>query len=324
MADETLRGVELAHRYADLEDVRLHYVEAGEGPLVVLLHGFPQFWYEWRHQIPALAEAGFRVVAPDMRGYNLSDKPSRVSDYRVELLARDVERLILTCGEQTAAVVGHDWGAIVAWIAAMRHPGRVGRLAILNVPHPARFLDGLLSPLQLLRSSYMFFFQIPWLPEEVIRAGDFALLRSALRGDPVRSGAFIAKDVERYVRAMARPGALTASLNYYRALLRNPWETRALLERIEAPVLVIWGERDRYLSRRLAEPPPLWVPNLLRVERLADASHWVAEDRPQEVNALLLDFLRSPILPPSRANFPSSYFTPWWSQPGRGKWLQSS
>ena len=295
MADETLPRVELAHRYADLGNVRLHYVEAGEGPLVLLLHGFPQFWYEWRHQIPTLVEAGFRVVAPDMRGYNLSDKPPGVQAYRVELLARDVERLILACGARTAVVVGHDWGAIVAWIAAMRNPGRVRRLAILNVPHPARFLDGLLSPGQLLRSSYMLFFQIPRLPEEVIRAGDFALLRSALLGDPVRAGAFTAEDIERYVGAMARPGALTATLNYYRAFLRNPRETRALLKRIEAPVLVIWGERDRFLSRKLAEPPRLWVPNLLRVERLPDASHWVAEDRPLEVNTLLLDFLRSPL-----------------------------
>jgi epoxide hydrolase 4 len=295
VADETLRRVELEHRYADLGDVRLHYVEAGEGPLVLLLHGFPQFWYEWRHQIPALVEAGFRVVAPDMRGYNLSDKPPGVRAYRVELLARDVERLILACGERTATVVGHDWGAMAAWFAAMRYPGRVGRLAILNVPHPARFAGGLLSPRQLLRSSYVFFFQIPRLPEEVIRAGDFSLLRSALRRDPVRPEAFTAEDIERYVEAMARPGALTATLNYYRALLRNPREMWALLERTEAPVLVIWGERDRFLSRRLAEPPLRWVPNLLRVERLPDASHWVAEDRPREVNALLLDFLRSPL-----------------------------
>jgi pimeloyl-ACP methyl ester carboxylesterase len=295
VTDKTLRRVELAHRYADLGDVRLHYVEAGQGPLVLLLHGFPQFWYQWRHQIPALVEAGFRVVAPDMRGYNLSDKPPGVRAYRVELLARDVERLILACGERRATVIGHDWGAIVAWVAAMHHPGRVERLVILNVPHPARFVDGLLSPGQLLKSSYMFLVQIPRLPEEVICAGDFALLRSALRRDPVRPGTFAAEDIERYLRALARPGALTATLNYYRALLRNPGETRALLKRIEAPVLVIWGERDRFLSRRLAEPPRLWVPNLLRVERLQDASHWVAEDRPLEVNTLLLDFLCSPL-----------------------------
>jgi pimeloyl-ACP methyl ester carboxylesterase len=231
-----------------------------------------------------------------MRGYNLSDKPPGVRAYRVELLARDVERLILACGDRTAALVGHDWGAIAAWIAAMRYPGRVGRLAILNVPHPARLLDGLLSPMQLLRSSYVFFFQIPRLPEEVIRAGDFALLRSVFRRDPVRPGALTAEDIERYIEAIARPGALTATINYYRALLRYPGQTRALLRRVEAPVIVIWGERDRFLSRRLAEPPHLWVPDLLGVKRLPDASHWVAEDRPLEVNTLLLDFLRSPFI----------------------------
>ena len=192
-------------------------------------------------------------------------------------------------------MVGHDWGAIAAWVAAMRHPGCVERLVILNVPHPARSLDGLLSPGQLLRSSYVFFFQVPRLPEEFIRAGDFALLRSALGRDPVRSGALTAEDIERYIEAIARPGTLTATINYYRALLRYPGQTRALLQRVEAPVLVIWGERDRFLSRRLAEPPPLWVPNLLRVERLPNASHWVAEDSPRVVNTLLFDFLRSPL-----------------------------
>jgi pimeloyl-ACP methyl ester carboxylesterase len=141
----------------------------------------------------------------------------------------------------------------------------------------------------------MFFFQIPRLPEAIIRSGDFALLRYVLRRDPVRRGAFTAEDIERYVEAMARPGAITATLNYYRSLLRSPGEVGTLLERIEAPVLVIWGERDRSLSRRLADPPRLWVPNLLRVERLREASHWVAEDRPGEVNSLLLDFLGNPL-----------------------------
>jgi pimeloyl-ACP methyl ester carboxylesterase len=284
----------VAHRYADLGGVRLHYVEAGEGPLVVLLHGFPEFWFSWRFQIPALAEAGFRVVAPDMRGYNLSDKPKGVESYALERLARDVERLIGALGEERAVVVGHDWGGIVAWAVAMLHPERVERLVILNVPHPERFSGGLRTPRQLLKSLYAFFFQIPWLPEKVLRAGDFAIVRSVFRNDPVRPGTFGEDDIDRYVEALSRPGALTAAINYYRALARRaPALARKLRRRIEAPVLVIWGQRDLFLVPELARPDPALVPDV-RVERLPDASHWVQQDRPERVNALLLEFLEGP------------------------------
>ncbi len=298
MTAVTRESPQLVHRYADLGDVRLHYVEAGSGPLVVLLHGFPEFWYSWRHQLPALAAAGFHAVAPDMRGFNWSDKPPGVHSYRVEVLARDVERLIRACGATHAAVVGHDWGAIVAWWFAMLYPERLTRLAILNVPHPAYTLEpglmraaGVPPRRQLRRSWYVFFFQLPWLPELALSAGNFALVRRTLRRDPVHRGAFTEEDIERYVEALAQPGALTAAVNYYRALLRrNPLGVRARLRRIEVPVLVIWGEQDRYLEAGLARPPRRWVSNA-RVERLPDASHWVQLDRPERVNALLLDFL---------------------------------
>ena len=279
------------HRYADLGEVRLHYVEAGEGPLVMLLHGFPEFWYSWRYQIPALAEAGFRVVAPDMRGYNLSNKPQGVKNYRIELLGQDVVRLIRACGEERAAVVGHNWGAAVAWMVAMRYPEQVEKLAILNVPHPERFLNGLRTLRQLGKSWYVFFFQIPWLPEVALRAGNFASLRATFANDPMWQGAFSSQDVERYVEAISQPGALSAAINYYRALFRqSPAGVRQQISKIEMPVLVIWGEQDRYLGAELAEPDQSWVSNA-RVERLPDASHWVQLDRPQEVNALLLEFL---------------------------------
>lgn len=298
MTAVTRESPQLVHRYADLGDVRLHYVEAGSGPLVVLLHGFPEFWYSWRYQIPALAAAGFHAVAPDMRGFNWSDKPPGVHSYRVEVLARDVERLIRACGATHATVVGHDWGAIVAWWFAMLYPERLTRLAILNVPHPAYTLEpglmraaGVPPRRQLRRSWYVFFFQLPWLPELALSAGNFALVRRTLRRDPVHRGAFTEEDIERYVEALAQPGALTAAVNYYRALLRrNPLGVRARLRRIEVPVLVIWGEQDRYLEAGLARPPRRWVSNA-RVERLPDASHWVQLDRPERVNALLLDFL---------------------------------
>lgn len=293
MSSTTPRGPAVAHHYADLGAVRLHYVEMGEGPLVVLLHGFPEFWYSWRFQIPGLAEAGFRVVAPDMRGYNLSDKPQGVNNYRAELLGRDVARLIRACGAERAKVVGHDWGGVVAWMAAMHYPEQVEKLAILNVPHPDRFLQGLWTLHQLRKSWYIFFFQIPWLPEQVVRAGNFAWLRSNFRNDPVRPGAFSPQDIERYVEALSRPGALTAAMNYYRALFRQtPAQVRRQLRKVEIPVLVIWGERDRYLGTELAQPDRTWVPDV-RVERLVDASHWVQVDQPEKVNALLLDFLGS-------------------------------
>lgn len=279
----------IAHRYADLPGVRLHYVEAGAGPLVVLLHGFPEAWFAWQHQIPALVAAGYRVIAPDMRGYNLSGKPAGVRAYTTDRLTGDVAALIRHCGAETATVIGHDWGAAVAWLFAMRHPELLTRLAILNVPHPARMLRGLRTLRQLRKSWYIFFFQLPWLPEASFRARDYAVLRGTLRRDPVRPGAFSAEDIARYVAAAAQPGALTGGMNYYRALIRHP-QAAGQARRIEAPVLVIWGQQDRYLGPELAEPSPRWVPNC-RVERLPDASHWVQADAPERVNALLVGFL---------------------------------
>jgi epoxide hydrolase 4 len=292
---------DLEHRTLDLGAVRLHLVEAGSGPLVVLLHGFPEFWYTWRHQIPALADAGFRVVAPDMRGYNLSDKPRGLEAYSGEALAGDVRALVDALGEERAHVVGHDWGAQVAWETAMRHADVVERLAILNVPHPARFLEGLRTLRQLRKSWYMFFFQLPGVAEAAFRRNDFAWGRKVLREDPVRPGAFGEEDIERFVEAWSQPGAVGAMLDYYRAAFRSPAALSALLGRgdgppgarvVSAPTLVIWGERDTALGSELAEPDRRWVPNLVGVERLPDASHWVQNDAPERVNELLVEFLR--------------------------------
>jgi pimeloyl-ACP methyl ester carboxylesterase len=285
----------MAHRWVDIGGLRLHYVEAGTGPLVVLLHGFPEFWYAWRHQIPALADAGFRVVAPDLRGYNASDKPPRVRDYRPRVLVQDVADLIVALGAGSAAVAGHDWGGALAWLLAMQHPERVERLVVLNAPHPNRFLKGLSSPGQLRRSWYMLAFQLPWLPERLVAARDFQALRRALRRQPARPGAFTAQDIDRYVAAVAQPGALRAAINYYRATFRgNPLAQVHSLRRVDIPTLIIWGDQDRYLGRELAEPDRAWVPNV-RVERIADASHWVQADAPERVNQLMVDFLLEPI-----------------------------
>ena len=282
--------MDLVHRIVDIGEVRLHCVEAGRGPLVLLLHGFPECWVTWRNQIPALAEAGFRVVAPDLRGYGKSDKPSGLEAYRIEVLARDVARLVEALGAERAHVVGHDWGGAAAWFFAMWYPEKLDRLAILNAPHPARFSRALKGPRQILRGSHALFFQIPWIPEALLRAGDFFVLRRLFRFDPQRPGAYSDADIDQIVAAAREPGALTAMLNWYRAMIQRPTHTR--WKPIERPVQVVWGEKDRFLLREIADPDPEWVPGA-RVARLPEASHWVQADAPDEVNGLLLDFFRA-------------------------------
>ncbi|HEY7311639.1 MAG TPA: alpha/beta hydrolase [Gemmataceae bacterium] len=279
------------HRETSVNGIRLHYVEAGSGPLVVLLHGFPEFWYSWRHQIPALAAAGFRVLAPDLRGYNLSDKPPGVSAYRVEVLLEDVAGLIHRVGEEKASIAGHDWGGVLVWFFAMRHPEMVDRLIILNAPHPAAYRRELWSWTQLRKSWYVFLFQVPGLAELLIGAGDYDLVGRMLRRQPVHREAFSPEDVRHYKHALARPGALTAALNYYRAMGNPMHRSERETVPITAPTLLLWGERDSFLSIRLTEGLNAWVPNL-RVVRFPDVSHWIQNDAPERVNRSMIDFLR--------------------------------
>lgn len=279
------------HGEAVVNGVRLHYVEAGSGPLLLLLHGFPEFWYSWRRQIPALAAAGYRVVAPDMRGYNLSEKPPGVKSYRIEALTDDVTALIRHFRVERATVVGHDWGGVVAWNVPGRAPALVERLIVLNAPHPAAFVRALRGSTQLLRSWYVYAFQLPLLPELSLSAFKFAALDRLMRTDPVHRDAFTEEDIRRYKRALGQPGALTAAINYYRAAVRrNPTELLRDPGRIEQPVLLIWGEQDRALGVQLTEGLEQWAPNI-RVERIPDASHWVQNDAPARVNELMLGFL---------------------------------
>jgi epoxide hydrolase 4 len=282
----------LKHAYADLGEVRLHYVEQGEGSLVVLLHGFPEAWFGWERQIPMLAAAGFRVVAPDMRGYNLSDKPEGWRGYERAKLSGDVAALIRHLGAEKAHVVGHDWGGIVAWFTAMDHPEVVERLVILDGAHPREAAARARQPRQLLKSWYVFFFQIPRLPEIAARARHWRLLRDPFEND-ARAGAFGDEDIERYVEAWSRPGAITAQINYYRAAVRD--FRKGLKPEanppIAAPTMVIWGENDRYGLPEIAHSTNAEVPNLERVEILPGASHWVQHDEPERVGQLLTEFL---------------------------------
>jgi epoxide hydrolase 4 len=283
-----LLGDDVREGYADIGDVRLHYVEAGEGPLIVLLHGFPEFWYGWRLQIKPLAAAGFRVVAPDMRGYNLSSRPKGVKAYDTDQLTADIRGLIQERGADSALLVGHDWGGSVAWATAMRHPEVVERLAILNAAHPRKLSQGLHHPGQLRKSWYFFFFDLPDLPEAVVHTNRWHFFRHFLHD---AHPAYTPQEMDRYIEAWSRPGAATGMINYYRSSVRtSPKKAEAAIHPISAPTLVIWGERDHYLGPELAEPDHDDVPNLDRVERLPDASHWVHHDEAERVTQLLTDF----------------------------------
>jgi len=296
----------IRHGYAQVGDVRLHYAERGEGEqLIILLHGFPECWYSWRHQLTALGER-FRVVAPDMRGYNLSDKPPRVEDYRMTALVQDVVSLIRHCGARQAVIVGHDWGAAVAWELARRHPEYVSKLAALQVPPLAAWSNNLTLK-QLLRSWYMFFFQLPRVPEWWIGAQDFAGVERMFK-QTARRGTFTETDIAALKSALRQPGALTASINYYRANLRSLLSQRKgddeyvignmdaigdvnARDVVRVPTLFIYGERDFAIVPETVRGVSRYVAAPYREVRLVNSGHWVQQESPSEVNAALLSFL---------------------------------
>lgn len=282
------------HDHVRVGDLRLHVVTAGRGRAVVLLHGFPDFWYTWRLQIPALVTAGYRVIAPDLRGYNLSDKPRRKRDYRPDALVADIVGLIERTDRTGVVLVGHDWGGVVAWLLAAQRPELVRRLVILNAPHPQAYRRSLLTSTQLLKSWYAFLFQVPWLPERALRSFDFALLEGALRAEVHSREALTPEDIVRYKRAWAEPGALRAALHYYRMAHRlyRGAGSDGPAARVSTPTLVLWGERDPHLDARNLNSLERWVADL-RVERFPEAGHWVHLDAPERVTALIAEFGRA-------------------------------
>jgi epoxide hydrolase 4 len=275
--------------------VRLHYVSQGEGPLVLLLHGFPEFWYSWRYQLPALAAAGFRAVAPDMRGYNLSEKPPGIHSYHIRQLVGDTAGMIRALGgEDGAYLVGHDWGGVVAWHTASRHSDLVKKLVILNAPHPNRYVEVLDERRrQRLKSTYVGFFQLPLLPERMLTAREGALAERLMRQTGINPAHFTDADARHYRKAICQPGAATAALNYYRSMVRRKLSQRMEepSHMIHAPTLLLWGIADTALHNANAQHSRLsrWVPDL-RVEPL-QASHWVQLDLPHEVNQKMVEFL---------------------------------
>lgn len=276
--------------YFDTNGIRLHAMQAGPegGRLLILLHGFPEFWRSWIRQIEPLAEEGYYVLAPDQRGYNLSDKPLDPAAYNLDELSKDIAGLIQAAGRQKAVVVGHDWGGVVAWWLGIHHPEMLDRLVILNAPHPAVMRQMLASnPDQIRRSSYAFFFQLPWIPEAVSRNNDWEMVEKALR-ETSMSGTFSAQDFEYYRQAWWKKGAFTAMLNWYRANVRYLAETPKEA-RISIPTLLIWGTQDFALSQHMAEPS-IETCDQGRLVLVEDATHWVQHEKAEQVNQLIIEF----------------------------------
>ncbi len=280
------------HHLIKTNGVTLHVVTAGpaDGEPVILLHGFPEFWYGWRHQIPALVEAGYRVIVPDQRGYNQSDKPQGIENYTLDKLAADVVGLMDALGYRQVYLVGHDWGAVVAWSVGIMYPERLKRLTIMNVPHPSVFQRYVRSNLhQMLKSWYVFSFQMPVVPEWLFAMGGYSMGVRAIKGSG-KPDTFSDDDMERYREAWAHSGALTGMINWYRAIVQKPPKLSDNV-RVRVPTLVMWGKQDAFLSAEMAQ---------LSVEMcddgqlvmIDDATHWVQHDAAEQVNSLLLGFFR--------------------------------
>jgi pimeloyl-ACP methyl ester carboxylesterase len=276
------------HRDIMTNGIRMHYVTQGKGPLVVLLHGFPEFWYSWRYQLPFLAERGYTVVALDLRGYNDTDKPR--TGYDVPTLLRDIAGLIMGLGQEKAVIVGHDWGGVLAWAFAMSYPQMTERLIVMNAPHPQAMQRAFRTLKQLRKSWYIFAFQLPWLPENALLRNNAYEIGRMLKGAAVQKSAFPNEVLATYQEAISKPGAMTAALNYYRQLIRHPLRSAKNYASIGVPTLLIWGEQDIALGIELTYGLEQWVPNI-QIKRIPDSGHWVQQEKPELVNTLMAEFL---------------------------------
>lgn len=273
-----------------INGVSLHIVEAGRAgdPFLLLLHGFPEFWWAWRHQITPFARAGYHVVVPDMRGYNKSEAPQQVSAYALDTLAADALAIADAYGVQRFRLVGHDWGAVIGWRVAALYPQRIERIVLMDGPHPdvlAR--QAARHPSQALRSAYVAFFQLPWLPEATLGSFGFAALRATLRGS-AKPHTFEPGALDRYVEAWSRPGPLTGMLNYYRALRER--RSRGPAARLAPTTLILWGGNDSFLERHVAEAG-LALCDDGRLEIIEGASHWLHLEQPEQIGRRIIDFL---------------------------------
>lgn len=268
--------------------VNLHYVTQGSGPLMLMLHGFPEFWYSWRHQIPEFA-SDFKVVAPDLRGYNDSDKPALQSAYVMKELIRDVEGIIRGLGYEKCVLVAHDWGGAIAWNFAYAYPEMLEQLIIMNCPHSAKFSESFRTPQQLLRSWYMFFFQLPLIPELFIESQDYQFIENAFKGMAINKSAFSKEDIDAYKDAAAKRGAIKAMINYYRNIF-GPENFNQNWSILEVPTLMIWGEEDAVLGKESTYGTEAYVKDF-QIKYIPNCGHWVHQEQPQLVNEYMREFL---------------------------------
>ncbi|MRX72370.1 alpha/beta fold hydrolase [Bacillus lacus] len=279
----------IEYNFVKTNGIELHVAASGpkDGKLVILLHGFPEFWYGWKNQIGMLAEAGYRVLVPDQRGYNVSDKPEKIKDYELSKLSADILGLIEAEGKESAVIMGHDWGGAVAWHLASQHPEIVEKVLTVNMPHPKAMSKILpLNPLQWVRSSYMFFFQLPAIPEAALKANSYGVLESSLTETSMPK-TFSKEDLQFYYDAWSKSGALTAMLNWYRALLHHDFSK---VKSIQIPARMIWGKGDAFLGQSLAKESIKHCENgqLIFVD---EATHWILHEQPAIANRLILEFL---------------------------------
>lgn len=279
--------------------LRFHVLEEGRGDrLALCLHGFPELGRSWRHQLPMLARLGYRAWAPDLRGYGRTDRPPRTADYAIEALMDDVAGLIAAAGPRETVLIGHDWGGFIAWHLAMRRPELIDRLIVLNIPHPERLSRAMRGP-QLWRSSYVLLFQLPWLAERLLAADDYRRIDNAFTSMAVDPSRFGIDDLRRYRDAAAQPGALHAMLAYYRAYVRGGGgirQARLGFPVIDAPTLLIWGEQDTALGRETTIGTAKHVRDLT-LRYVPHASHWVQQEAPETVNAMIEAWLRGEPVP---------------------------
>ena len=271
--------------------VNLHYVSQGEGKLMLMLHGFPEFWYSWRYQIAEFAQ-DYHVVAIDMRGYNDSDKPANKLAYKMSELIADVKGVISGLDYEDCILVAHDWGGAIAWNFAYEYPEMVSKLIVMNLPHPAKFIAGIKTWSQLRKSWYIFFFQLPFLPEFIFQANNYQAVASAFMDMANDNSAFTPEDLSAYKDAAAKTGALTAMINYYRANFHLIPDNNQAKEYgiLDIPTLMIWGEQDAYFDKKLTYGTDAYVSDL-ELKYIANCSHWVQQEQPDLVNQYMRDFL---------------------------------